>query len=198
MQLFGEAGQWASLVDTSKLPAPHSSELCNSIWTEYKSGSQPSAEILMKDLAIWLGKQAGVTLTCAAKLEEYGAHALAKTAHCSAFWLGKCLHEMARTKDHLDCQTQQLVESTRLDSGLLVIAPTNQLSADKHGCWFQHISNSNSTSVKHLLLLLSPTASSQPTLPCSIHHPSSIICHQWQLPISSLLNYHCLDFPDIQ
>ena len=30
MQLFGEAGQWASLVDASKLPAPHSSELCNS------------------------------------------------------------------------------------------------------------------------------------------------------------------------
>ena len=30
MQLFGEAGQWASLVDTSKLPAPHSSKLHNS------------------------------------------------------------------------------------------------------------------------------------------------------------------------
>ena len=30
MQLFGEAGQWASLVDASKLLAPLSSELCNS------------------------------------------------------------------------------------------------------------------------------------------------------------------------
>ena len=30
MQLFGEASQWASLVDASKLLAPHSSELCNS------------------------------------------------------------------------------------------------------------------------------------------------------------------------
>ena len=30
MQLFGEAGQWASLVDASKLPAPLSSELRNS------------------------------------------------------------------------------------------------------------------------------------------------------------------------
>ena len=30
MQLFGEAGQWASLVNASKLPAPHSSELHNS------------------------------------------------------------------------------------------------------------------------------------------------------------------------
>ena len=29
MQLFGEANQWASLVDASKLPAPHSSELHN-------------------------------------------------------------------------------------------------------------------------------------------------------------------------
>ena len=30
MQLFGEAGQWASLVNASKLLAPHSSELRNS------------------------------------------------------------------------------------------------------------------------------------------------------------------------
>ena len=73
MQLFSEASQWASLVDISKLPAPHSSELCNSIQTEYKSGSQPSADTPLKDLAIWLGKQAGVTLTHAAKLEEYAA-----------------------------------------------------------------------------------------------------------------------------
>ena len=29
-QLFGEAGQWASLVNASNLPAPHSSELHNS------------------------------------------------------------------------------------------------------------------------------------------------------------------------
>ena len=83
MQLFGEAGQWASLVYTSELPAPHSSELCNSLQTEHKSGSQPSADTLLKDPAIWLGKQVGVILTCMAKLEEYGAHALAKTAHSS-------------------------------------------------------------------------------------------------------------------
>ena len=30
MQLFGEAGQWAALVDASKPPAPCSSKLCNS------------------------------------------------------------------------------------------------------------------------------------------------------------------------
>ena len=30
MQLFGEASQWASLVNTSKLLAPHSSKLHNS------------------------------------------------------------------------------------------------------------------------------------------------------------------------
>ena len=69
--------------------------------------------------------------------------------------------------------------------------------ADEHGCQSQHVSNSNSTSVKHLSLLPSPTASSQPTLPHSIHHLLSIIHHQWQLPISSLLNYR-LDFPNIQ
>ena len=70
MQLFGEAHQWASLVDVSKLPAPCSSKLCNSAWTEYKSGSEPSVDMLLKDLAIWLGKQAGVTLTRVAKVED--------------------------------------------------------------------------------------------------------------------------------
>ena len=72
------------------------------------------------------------------------------------------------------------------------------LTTDEHGCWSQHLSNSNSTSIKHLSLLPSPTASSQPTLPYSIHHLSSIIHHQWQLPISSLLNSHHLNFLNIQ
>ena len=102
MQLFGEASQWASLVDTSELPAPCSSELCNSIWTEYKSGSQPSAEIPMKNLAIWLGKQVGATLTHMVKLVEYAARAMAKMAHSSTSQLGKHLYEMARTKDCLN------------------------------------------------------------------------------------------------
>ena len=83
MQLFDEASQWASLVNISELPAPHSSKLCNSTQTEYKSRSQPSMDMLLKDLAIWLGKQAGVILTYMAKLEEYAVHALAKTAHSS-------------------------------------------------------------------------------------------------------------------
>ena len=39
--------------------------------------------MLLKDLAIWLGKQVGVTLTHAAKVEEYAANALAKMAHSS-------------------------------------------------------------------------------------------------------------------
>ena len=59
----GEAGQWASLIDTSKLPAPHSSELCNSTRTEYKFMSLLKADMPLKDLAKWLGKYAGVTLT---------------------------------------------------------------------------------------------------------------------------------------
>ena len=104
MQLFGEASQWASLVDVSELLAPCSSKLRNSAQTEYNSGSQPTADMPLKDLAIWLGKQAGMTLTCVAKVEEYAARALAKMAHSSASRLRKCLHEMALTKDHLDCQ----------------------------------------------------------------------------------------------
>ena len=85
MQLFGEAGQWASLVDASKLLAPSSSELHNAPQTEYKFVSLLKADMPLKDLAIWLGKYAGVTVTHAAKIEEYMAHALAKTAYSSAF-----------------------------------------------------------------------------------------------------------------
>ena len=70
MQLFGEASQWPSLVDASKLPAPHS----------------------------------------------------------SASQLGKHLHEMAQTQNCLDHQKRWLFESNKLDSELLVITPTNQLS----------------------------------------------------------------------
>ena len=90
------------LVNASKLPVPSGSEMQNSIQAVYKPGSQPPSEILMKDLAIWLGNQAGVTFTHAARLEEYAACALAKMAHSSASQLRKCLHEMARTKHHLN------------------------------------------------------------------------------------------------
>ena len=64
--------------------------------------SQLTVDMPVKDLAIWLGKYAGVTLTCAAKIEEYAACALAKTAHSSTSQLGKHIHETARTKDRLD------------------------------------------------------------------------------------------------
>ena len=80
MQLFGEAGQWASLVDASKLPTPLSSELCNSMQTEYKFVSLLKMEMSLRDLAMWLGKYAGVSLTHAARIEEYTVHALAKMA----------------------------------------------------------------------------------------------------------------------
>ena len=129
MQLFGKAGQWASLVDASKLPAPHSSELRNSTRTEYKFVSLLKVEMSLRDLAIWLGKYAGVTLTCAARIEEYAVHALSKMAHSSASRLGKCLHEMAWTKDHLDRRKRRLIKSTKLDSELSMISPTTQPSA---------------------------------------------------------------------
>ena len=96
MQLFGEASQWASLVDASKLPAPLSSELCNSMRTEYKFVSLLKAEMSLRDLAMWLGKYAGVTLTRTARIEEYAVRALAKMAHSSTSRLGKHLHEMAQ------------------------------------------------------------------------------------------------------
>ena len=57
----------------------------------------------LRDLAKWLGKYVGVTLTHAARIEEYVVRALAKTAHSSASLLGKHLHEMAWTKDRLNC-----------------------------------------------------------------------------------------------
>ena len=129
MQLFGEASQWASLVDASKLPAPHSSELCNSTQTEYKFVSLLKAEMSLRDLAIWLGKYVGVTLTCAAKIEEYAVRALVKMAHSSTSRLGKRLHETAQTKDRLNCQKRWLIKSTKLDSELMMISPATQLSA---------------------------------------------------------------------
>ena len=88
--------------------------------------SQLTADMPLKDLAIWLGKYAGVTLTCTAKIEEYAARALAKMAHSSTSQLGKCSHETARTKDCLNCRKQQLMESMKLDSELSMISLTNQ------------------------------------------------------------------------
>ena len=87
------------------------------------------AEMSLRDLAMWLGKYAGVTPTHTARIEEYTVHALAKTAHSSTSQLGKCLHETARTKDCLDRQKRWLIESTKLDSELLMISPTTQPSA---------------------------------------------------------------------
>ena len=87
------------------------------------------AEMSLRDLAIWLGKYAGVTLTRAARIEEYAVHALAKTAHSGTSQLGKHLHKTAQTKDHLDCRKRQLIESTKLDSELSMISPTTQPSA---------------------------------------------------------------------
>ena len=52
MQLFGEASQWASLVDASKLLAPLSSELRNSTQTEYTFVSLLKAEMSLRDLAM--------------------------------------------------------------------------------------------------------------------------------------------------
>ena len=62
------------------------------------------AEMSLRDLAMWLGKYAGVPHTCAARIEEYAERALAKTAHSSASRLGKRLHKTAWTKDHLNHQ----------------------------------------------------------------------------------------------
>ena len=128
MQQFGEAGQWASLVDAGKLPSPHSSELRHSTRTEYKFMSLLKVDMLLKDLATWLGQYAGVTLTCATKIEEYMVHALAKMAHSNASLLGKHLHETAWTKDCLDRRKRQLIKSTKLDSELSMISPTTQPS----------------------------------------------------------------------
>ena len=82
----------------------------------------------MKDLALWLGKQAGVTYTHAARLEEYAMHALTKIAHSNASQLRKHLHEMAKPKDRLNHRKQWLVAFKQLDTELSVQAPTNQSS----------------------------------------------------------------------
>ena len=87
------------------------------------------AEMSLRDLAMWLGKYVGVTLTHTARIEEYAVRALAKMAHSSASQLGKHLHETAQTKDRLDRQKRQLIKSMKLDSELLMISLTTQPSA---------------------------------------------------------------------
>jgi hypothetical protein len=70
-------------------------------------------------------------------------------------------------------------------------------SADEHGCRSQHVSNSNSASVKTSFTLPSPTASTQPSLPRSIHHPSSMATSDielTQVPTSRFSRYS-VDFP---
>ena len=57
-------------------------------------------DMLLKDLAIWLGKYVGVTLTHTARIEEYAVRALAKMAHSSASQLGKHLHETVLTTEN--------------------------------------------------------------------------------------------------
>ena len=114
--------------------------------------------------------------------------------HCLLQWRWHHLLVMCFLMAVTSCH--QHLESQPLYDEILVFWQ-GALTADEHGCRSQYVSNSNSASVKHLSLLLSPIASSQPNLPRSIHHLSSIIHHQWQLPILSLLNYR-LDFPDIQ
>ena len=59
LQLFSKASQWVSLINLDDLLAPSGSELCKLIQAMYKPGNQPPLEILMKDLAIWLGKYVG-------------------------------------------------------------------------------------------------------------------------------------------
>ena len=88
-----------------------------------------TADMSLRDLALWLGKYAGVTNTCAARVEEYTTCVLAKMVHSSTSQLEKHLHETARTKDHLDRRKRWLLGSTKLDSDLSVIAPTSQPSA---------------------------------------------------------------------
>ena len=73
----------------------------------------------LRDLAIWLGKYVVVTLTHAARIEEYAVHTLAKMAHSSASRLGKHLHETAWTKDRLDRRKRRLIESTELENWTL-------------------------------------------------------------------------------
>ena len=55
----------------------------------YKPGDQPPSEILMKDLAIWLGKYAGMSYIHAVHVEGYAKYALVKTADSNMSQIGK-------------------------------------------------------------------------------------------------------------
>ena len=80
----------------------------------------------MKDLAIWLGKYVGMTYICTAHLEGYAKHPLTKTEYNNAAHIGKHLHEMAKSKDHLNYKKRWLETSKQLNDNLLALTPTNQ------------------------------------------------------------------------
>ena len=149
---------------------------------KWNEGTDEDTKVLQ-----WLSVNTGLTSECVSEVIEPFAKWQAENATTGMTWNEAAKHAAERQ-----------VMQPLLHPATVVELNTASSSGDEPECRSQHVSNSNSTSVKHLLLLPSPTASSQPTLPCSIHHLSSIIHHQWQLPISSLLNYHHLDFPDIQ
>ena len=128
LQLFSEAGHWASLINANEPLTPSSSELHDLIQATYKPGTQSPSEILMKDLAIWLGKYAGMTYIHATCLEGYATHALSKTVHSNTACIGKCLHGMAKSKDCLNCKKRWLEMSKWLDNELSVWALTSQPS----------------------------------------------------------------------
>ena len=86
----------------------------------YEPGIQPPLKILMKNLAIWLGKYTGMTYIHTAHLEVYAMHALTKTAHSNASHIRKHLHETAKSRDHLDCKRMWLKALKQLNEELSV------------------------------------------------------------------------------
>ena len=100
--------QQASLINANELLTPSSSELHDLIQATYKPGTQLPLEIPMKDLAIWLGKYAGMTYIHMTCLEGYAMCTLSKTVHTNAAHIDKHLHEMAKSKDHLNHKRRHL------------------------------------------------------------------------------------------
>ena len=111
--------------NANKPPTPSGSELHNSIQAIYKPGTQPPLEIPMKDLAIWLGKYVRMMYICMTCLEGYATCSLSKTAHSNAAHIGKHLHKMAKSKDHLNHKKRWLKQ---LNDELSVLALTSQPS----------------------------------------------------------------------
>ena len=108
---------------------PPSDTLCTSIQATFKPGKSTPVDISIEEIAIRLGKYAGITPDHALWVETYATCALSKALHSDAAQLKMCCQEMAMVKDHLTHKWTRLEKSQQLNKELSTFTPTGQFQA---------------------------------------------------------------------